>query len=406
MYKLWFFVLNAFFFGMACAQDNRIDKIGPDAPELADFGEFDIGVRTVEITIPNSIDVLNTPQGGESVLYDRTLTLEIWYPANLRGQESGTIYNAVSRNPDVVASLNGSAVRDAEPLGANGPYPSVIISHGWPGNRYLISHTGENLASKGYIVTAIDHAESTYDDQQAITSTLYHRPLDQRFVLNALASFSEDRDNFLHSMVDAENTGIIGYSMGGYGLINNLGGGYSEQSLSGFISPPNGLLEIHSTLDPNFRDRLEPRVKAGFAIAPWGMNAGFWELNDLAGVTVPTFYLAGDQDKTAGYENGTKKIFQRTVNSNRYLLTFIGAGHNAGAPIPLPTELNNDANIEAAEHYRDENWDNVEMNNIMDHYATIWFDHHLKGIIREDELNIIPSAYQERLVIEHLSVGE
>ena len=108
MYKLWFFVLNAFFFGMACAQDNRIDIIGPDAPELADFGEFDIGVRTVEITIPNSIDVLNTPRGGESVLYDRTLTLEIWYPANLRGQESGTIYKAVSRNPDIVASLNGS----------------------------------------------------------------------------------------------------------------------------------------------------------------------------------------------------------------------------------------------------------------------------------------------------------
>ena len=150
-------------------------------------------------------------------MYDRTLTLEIWYPANLRGQESGTIYNAVSRNPDIVASLNGSAVRAAEPFGANGPYPSVIISHGWPGNRYLMSHTGENLASKGYIVTAIDHAESTYDDQQAITSTLYHRPLDQRFVLNALASFSEDRDNFLNSMVDAENTGINGYSMAAYG---------------------------------------------------------------------------------------------------------------------------------------------------------------------------------------------
>mgnify|MGYP003323500427 FL=1 len=406
MYKLWFIILNAFFFGMACAQDNRIDIIGPDAPELADFGEFDIGVRTVEITIPNSIDVLNTPQCGESVLYDRTLTLEIWYPAKFLGEEAGTIYRAVSRNPDVVASLNGRAVRGAEPLRAHGPYPSIIISHGWPGNRYLVSHTGENLASKGYIVTAIDHSESTYDDQQAITSTLYHRPLDQMVVLNALASFSEDSESFLNSVVDAENTGIIGYSMGGYGLINNLGGGFSEKSVNGFISPPNSLLEIHSTLDPSFIGRLDPRIKAGFAIAPWGMNAGFWELNDLAGVTVPTFYLAGDQDKTAGYENGTKKIFQGTVNSNRYLLTFIGAGHNAGAPIPLPTELNNDANIEAAEHYRDDVWDNVEMNNIMDHYATIWFDHYLKGITRERALNTIPSPYQERLVIEHLPVGE
>ena len=406
MYKLLLVFICIIFIYMSNAQDNRIDNINPDAPALAAFGSFDIGVRTIEIVIPNSTDVINTARGGESVIYDRVLNLEVWYPADLKGQEPGTTYKAVTRNPDIIASLTGRAVRDAEILFANAPYPSIIISHGWPGNRYLISHTGENLASKGYIVTAIDHAESTYDDQQAITSTLYHRPLDQMVVLNALASFSEDSESFLNSVVDVENTGIIGYSMGGYGLINNLGGGFSEKSVNGFISPPNGLLEIHSTLDPSFIGRLDPRIKAGFAIAPWGMNAGFWELDDLAGVTVPTFYLAGDQDKTAGYENGTKKIFQGTVNSNRYLLTFIGAGHNAGAPIPLPTELNNDANIEAAEHYRDDVWDSVEMNNIMDHYATIWFDHYLKGTTRERALNTIPSPYQERLVIEHLPVGE
>ena len=56
------------------------------------------------------------------------------------------------------------------------------MSHGYPGNRYLLSHLCENLASKGFVVVSIDHKESTYDDQQRFASTLYNRPLDQLFV--------------------------------------------------------------------------------------------------------------------------------------------------------------------------------------------------------------------------------
>ena len=44
----------------------------------------------------------------------------------------------------------------------------MIISHGYPGNRYLMSHLGENLASKGFVVASIDHRDSTYDDQKAV----------------------------------------------------------------------------------------------------------------------------------------------------------------------------------------------------------------------------------------------
>ncbi len=51
-------------------------------------------------------------------------------------------------------------------------FPLVILSHGYPGNRYLLSHFGENLASKGYVVTSIDHTGSTYADQAAFGSTL------------------------------------------------------------------------------------------------------------------------------------------------------------------------------------------------------------------------------------------
>ena len=274
------------------AENNRIDLIRSDAPELAAFGEHDIGVRTLTLTNPQQPDVLNTPRDGDTVYADRTLTVEIWYPATLQDQQApGTQYQTTTRNPQLSAVLTGVAVRDAAPANNNTPYPLVIISHGFPGNRYLMSHLGENLASKGYVVASIDHTDSTYEDQKAFASTLYHRAPDQRFVLDQLATLNEQPDHFLFGLIDAENTGLIGYSMGGYGAVNNMGAGYSEQGVNFFGGPPNQLLQDHAASNPDFRSELDPRIKAGIPIGPWGMNMSFWDEEGLAGLTVPALSL-------------------------------------------------------------------------------------------------------------------
>ena len=372
-------VLFSSMVSMVVAQENRIDIVRPDAPELAGFGEYDIGVQTLKLIDPDRIDILNTKRGGESAIYDRSLTVEVWYPAQLAANQSaGGEYQAITRNPDITATLRGRAVRDAEPNSADARYPLVIISHGYPGNRFLISHLGENLASKGYVVASIDHTDSTYDDQQAFTSTLYNRPLDQRFVLNTLDNLSHDPSSFLSGLLDADTTGIVGYSMGGYGLVNNLGGGYSDDVVTSLMAPPNELLHEHATGNPEYRSNLDPRIKAGFAVAPWGMASGFWREQDLAGIDVPTFYLAGDNDTVAGYEAGVRAIYEAAVNSDRYLLTYKNAGHNAGAPYPVPVEILESESGIGASHYTDPVWDNTRMNNIMDHFATAYFDHYLK----------------------------
>lgn len=376
------------------AQENRIDIIRPDAPELASFGDYDIGVRTLEFVDTDRIDILNTERGGENAVYDRSLTVEVWYPAQLAANQSpGGEYKAITRNPAITATLHGTAVRDADPNSADARYPLVIISHGYPGNRYLISHLGENLASKGYVVASIDHTDSTYDDQQAFQSTLYNRPLDQRFVLDTLDNLSNDSSSFLNGLLDAETTGVVGYSMGGYGLVNNLGGGYSDEIVSSLMAPPNDLLYQHATGNPEYRPNLDPRIKVGFAIAPWGMASGFWRSEDLAGINVPTFYLAGDNDTVAGYEEGVRAIYEGAVNSDRYLLTFKNAGHNAGAPYPVPVEILNSEDTTGASHYTDPVWDNTRMNNVMDHFATVYFDHYLKQIEgRLSYLELVPDG--------------
>jgi predicted dienelactone hydrolase len=362
------------------AQTNRIDVIRPDAPELAYFGDFDVGVRTVDVTDSGRPDVLNMRRDAETPLYDRSLTLEIWYPAQLAaGQTPGTQYQARTRNLDLTATLSGRAVRDAEPLGTDDRFPLVIISHGYPGNRYLLSHLGENLASKGYVVASIDHRDSTYEDQQNISSTLYNRAMDQRFVLQAIADFGTDSDHFLGGLVDADHTGLVGYSMGGYGAVNNLGAGYSDGGVGFIAAPPNRLLNELAASNPDFAASIDPRIKAGVPIAPWGMNTGFWDADGLAGIRVPTLFVAGDADSTSGYENGIKAIYDGAVNSDRYMLVFKNAGHSAAAPIPLPVEFLERDIIAGASHYTDPVWDTLRMNNILQHFVTAFLDLHLKG---------------------------
>jgi predicted dienelactone hydrolase len=365
------------------AQSNRIDIVTPSAPELAGYGTLAIGVRTLQVTDKNRPDILNTKEGGPIARYDRTLTLEVWYPATLAaGQKPGGDYRAITRDPAITVTLHGQAVRDAAPA-TTGPLPLVIISHGYPGNRYLMSHLGENLASKGFIVASIDHKDSTYDDQKAFASTLYNRPFDQLFVLNEIERMGKaGSGSFLSGRIDASRTGVVGYSMGGYGVVNLVGGGYSKTSETLTGAPPNKLLAERGAANPEYRKTIDPRVKAAIAIAPWGMAGGFWEAEGLKGISTPMLFVAGSVDDVAGYEKGTKAIYQAAVNADRYLLTFVNANHNAAAPIPAPAETytSPEAGRPAAfAHYADAVWDTSRMNNILDHFATAYFDLYLKG---------------------------
>ena len=391
MRRILALVLGVLLSAAVHAQHNRIDTVSPSAPELAAYGPLPIGVRTIQATDRNRPDILNTKEGGPTARYDRTLTLEVWYPAALAaGQKPGGEYKAITRDPAVTASLHGQAVRDAAPrlrqgagIPAPGGYPLVIISHGYPGNRFLMSHIGENLASKGFVAVSIDHKDSTYDDQKAFGSTLYNRPFDQLFVLNEMARLNRlGSGSFLTAMVDASRTGIIGYSMGGYGVVNVIGGGFSTASAKGQNAPPNLLLEERGAASARYQKSKDARIKAAIAIGPWGMQGGFWDAEGLKGIHTPVMFVAGSVDDVSGYEKGVRAIYQGAVNADRYLLTFINANHNAAAPYPAPMESvvpSEGARPSPFTHYADAVWDTVRMNNIFQHFATAYFGLHLKG---------------------------
>ena len=169
----------------------------------------------------------------------------------------------------------------------------VVISHGYPGNRFLLSHLAENLATKGYVVASIDHTDSTYNDQAKFGSTLVNRSLDQTFVLNEIDRLSKDAASFLNGIADASNAGLVGYSMGGYGAVITAGGGVTEASTKYEWGAPDGTLAIHQAGSATHEALPDPRYKAAIAFAPWGMERGFWDAEGLKGIEIPMFFVQG-----------------------------------------------------------------------------------------------------------------
>lgn len=364
--------------------ENPINTQLPGAPALAAYGDLTVGVRTLEMTNPDQIDILSIDPAADKPdsfpRYDRPLTVEMWYPA-VAGSTGDTTLKAYLRDGTTEVTLSGTAVRDAEPASGADAYPLVLISHGYPGNRFLMSHLAENLASKGYVVAAIDHTDSTYRTQAAFGSTLVNRSLDQLFVLDEMAEMAAEGGDFA-GLYSADNTGLIGYSMGGYGAIITAGGGVTEASVAYPWGGPHGTLGIHLAGSDSHNALPDERIKTAVAFGPWGMNTGFWNAEGLGGIKIPMLFIAGSQDDTSLYENGVRAIWENASALPHALLTYENGGHNAGAPMPPPAEsfyFNEAKGFNISEHYTDPVWDTARMNNIAQHFVTAWMDRELKG---------------------------
>ena len=361
----------------------------PDAPALSKRGEYKVGVRTLDFVNKSQVNVLKSKDGVDP-LYDRPLKATIWYPAILpAGKIEMTTYQdhfgtvMDSSRPVVAFTFAGRALRDATPDKRTAAFPLVIVSHGYTGSSVLLSYLNENLASKGYVVVAIDHTESTHGDQQGFASTLLNRSKDILFILNQMAEAGQSNSNsFLSGLVDANNTALIGYSMGGYGVMNVAGAGYSDK-LTGFFSSITGgskAIAVRTNDNADYKASIDERIKAVVAFAPWGMARGVWDAEGLKGVKVPVFFVAGNLDDISGYEDGIKTMYKGTTNADRYLLTYLNARHNIAPNAPPAATIPPGAFTKDYEHYSEPSWNEKRINNINQHFVTAFLGIHLQHL--------------------------
>ena len=390
-------ILLAFFtLSLTQAQDTFVyGDLLPDAPELAGRGDYKIGVRTMTLINKDQIDVLNT-KAGVSPNYDRDLKVEVWYPAALKeGEVDLVTYDEMMgsandpKRPLMPFKFQGRAARDADAASSDSKFPLVIVSHGYVGTRYIMSYLCENLGSKGYVVVAIDHKESLFTDGAGFHSTLLNRPKDVKFVLNEMEAFGQN-DTFLKGRIDADNTAIIGYSMGGYGVLNVAGAGYSDMLGKTFKAISSGSEAISSLVYSNeaYPKTTDPRIKAVVAFAPWGMTRGAWDSTSLKGLQIPTFFVVGSEDDISGYEKGVKAIYDGATNVERYMLTYANARHNVASNPAPPEALAPGLHFDEYYRYAEPSWDKRRMNNINNHFLTAFIGKHLKGMDYEKFLDL------------------
>jgi predicted dienelactone hydrolase len=368
------------------AQENvtRYYSVPPaDAPELAARGRYSVGVRTLDLVHHDQADILRFDKStGKAPLYDRPLRIELWYPAVIpSGQKEQTVYqmpvpggHGFAGSP--VFSIAGKALRDATSMPGE-RFPLVIVSHGYPGSRYFLTYLTENLASKGYVVAAIDHTDSVFDAMRGFESTLLNRSADQLFTVESIDRLSREPDNFLRGLVDASNVAIVGYSMGGYGALTSAGAGYSVSSpLMKFV--PGEYLQEWTATNPKFQAIDRSRIKAIVAIAPWGEQPPYraWDAQGLSAIGIPSLFIAGDHDDVAGFADGIKPAFEQATHSERCMLVYENARHNTGAN-PAPPEALGDFRLLQA--FDEPLWRKDRITSINQHFITAFLDLYLKG---------------------------
>jgi len=359
----------------ALSAENLFTKQPTVTPKLAASGEWKVGVQTLKVVNPQQL----SSQDFNS-LSDRSLTLEVWYPAATDGDRNLALatYDDVTRTGKSF-SLLGEAYRDSPISKVKERFPLVVISHGYTGYRSQLFYLGEHLASHGYVVASIDHTDSTNADivsaenpGSGFASTLLNRSRDQLFVLNSLMAESAFSDS-----LKRDSAAVIGYSMGGYGALNSVGGCYnfSPKLLQSMQFPEPAAEQLAPLFNScnGGKNETDPRWKAMISLAPWG---GEQNVHKLDNVTLPALIIAGEQDDVSGYQNGVKKLFDQLDSNDKYLLVYENARHNiAGHPAPK-VAYTDDFDLG---HYYEPSWNSEAITRINEHLSLAFLNCHVKG---------------------------
>ncbi len=347
---------------------------GPDAPQLAPLGPWPVGVEKITLVQPAQPDVLAyDPKTHRAPKRNRVLPVDIWYPARAQPGAPRAVYSAAfpaqPPAPPVRFTVPGIAVRGA-PF-AGGPYPLVIVSHGYSNAPAAMTWLTENLASKGYVVAAIQHDDPPITDRAAFVEPVLRRPLDIAFVAATL-----QRTLAAKHWIDPDRTALIGYSMGGYGVLTAAGAVLDPDSPIA-KAVPGGLLEPYCRGGALQSSIKVAHLRAVVALSPAGGPPwDAWGSGGLAAIRAPLLLINGNRDHTVGYRRAGLRVFKEAIHAPRYLLTFEEAGHDIGLD-PAPPQMR--SSLWNISWFQDPVWNTRRVNAINVHFITAFLDLYVKG---------------------------
>ncbi|MEP3226822.1 MAG: dienelactone hydrolase family protein [Parasphingorhabdus sp.] len=349
-----------------------------EAPELGRAGPFPIGTNVQQFALDNRTEI--TGWGavtGNLKETERALSVRFWYPAKAASGKP-TQYKHVMRPPGkdpVALSSQGMALSDAEAL-TDAKYPLVLMSHGFGGWDTQFSNLAEHIASQGYIVASINHADKPIENAASFFlsfgNVLVDRTLDQRQILSMIIDKAQSETPAYAAQIDTDNIALVGYSMGGYGAIASAGAAYDFAN-DPMTNIPDDAQErmISATQKPL-------PIKALVTFAPWGgqPDSRVWNAENLAKIKVPALIVSGNQDDVVNFEEGVKWLYDKMTGSDRYMLVYREARHNI---VGNHFDLDPDTAFTTAEFLKEPVWRSDRLNSINQHFVTAFLDMTLKG---------------------------
>ncbi|MCZ4558552.1 alpha/beta hydrolase [Rhodococcus maanshanensis] len=286
-------------------------------------GAFAVGRNTLHLVDESRPDPWVTSDRRE-------LMVSMYYPAHpgagararyatteeirllLEGQELAGLVPA-----EVLSATGTHSVVDAVPV--EGSYPMVVLSPGFTASRYTLTALAEELAARGYVVAAVDHANESFgtefpggrmstclacgrtEDEGTLGVVTATRAADVSFLLDRLTA---PDSAWPHSrLIDRERIGMAGHS---------IGGGSTAETMAS-----------------------DDRVRAGV-----NMDGSFHISMQPDGVKDRPFLMMGTDDEVhrpGGRDVSWDAAWSRLVGWKRWL-TVAGAGHASFTDIPALAE--------------------------------------------------------------------
>ncbi|WP_406274840.1 alpha/beta hydrolase [Streptomyces sp. NBC_00191] len=198
--------------------------VGPELP--APTGNRLVGTRTLHLKDTSR------PDPWKPDANYRELMATVWYPASLPSARKAPFMSAqlstTAFGTDTLSTVRTHATIDAVPL--PGRRPLAVLSPGFGMSRVSLTALAEDLASKGYLVAALDHTYEAVVEfpggrlepclnctGQGGPDVVRSRVKDMRFLLDRLTG---PHSGFL---VDRSRIAVAGHAIGGSSAVEIAG---------------------------------------------------------------------------------------------------------------------------------------------------------------------------------------
>jgi predicted dienelactone hydrolase len=285
-------------------------------------------------------DVARNWRGAQT----EALVTRIWYPVDA----------AIPETPHAM----GDSPFQAHPSASGAPlspaharYPLLVLSHGTGGTAETLDWLASALAANGYIVAGVNHPGNNALEPVTLDGFLlwWERATDLSEVLDGVLA-----DPVLGPRVDTARIGAVGFSLGGYTVLELAGARTDLRRFQDFCTSPAADAICHppemkrlpggpvkpTTFSPattasmarsgdSYRDA---RIKAVFAIAP-ALGEAFGS-DAFAGVDIPISLTAGTDDPIAPIATNIQRIASLMPSAKVSMVP--GALHNTFLDTCIP----------------------------------------------------------------------